>query len=135
MKAYDPKKTKLDINFMTVTGYADGTKIETEPLDEDLVKVHVGVDGDACLTEVHNDVHMLTVRLKQNSPWNAIFDGYAKMRERFVIMLNNKQGGKYIGGGSHGRVAKRIKIGFAGEQTNREWKLVVVDYSGINMPE
>jgi hypothetical protein len=130
---YDPKEVRLIVNGTDITGYSDGDKIKIEPVTKEIFKSHAGVDGDTCFTKVHDNRHTITISLKAGSPSNVFLDGCIKADTNIAVSVINNSEGRYIGGGSYGRVSERPSPTFSGEAGKREWKLTVADYIGTEM--
>ncbi len=130
---YDPSEVRLITNGIDITGFSDGEKIKIEPVTKENVKSHAGVDGDVSFTKVHDPRHTITFNLKQGSPSNVVLEGFLRANVAIAAQVINKSEGKYIGGGINGRIAEKPAIGFGAEETKREWKILVADYSGSSM--
>ncbi|MBN2157923.1 MAG: hypothetical protein JW807_00905 [Spirochaetes bacterium] len=130
---YDPQEVRIIVNGFDLTGFTDGDKIKIEPVTKEAFKSHAGVDGDTSFSKVHDNRHAITVNLKHGSPSNALLDGLLKSGANVAVSIMNNSEGKYIGGGSYGRISERPGVTFGGETGKREWKIIVADYIGTDM--
>jgi hypothetical protein len=129
---YDPKEARVLVNGIDLTGYSDGDKIKIEPVTKEAFKSHAGVDGDTSFAAVHDNRHTITVTLKHGSPSNKYLDGLLKSKINVAVAVINNSEGKYIGGGSYGRISERPGVTFGAETGKREWKILVADYIGTD---
>jgi hypothetical protein len=132
---YDPKKVRLIINGIDMTGFADGDKIKVEPVTKEDFKSFAGVDGEVSFSKVNDDRHTITFTLKEESPSNKILDGLKKLPASMAVMIRNMSAGKYVGGGTGSRIAEKNAPTFGAENPKREWKILVPNYSGTSLPE
>lgn len=132
---YDPKKVRLIVNGVDVTGFSDGDKLKIEPVTKEAVKSVCGIDGDVSFATVNDDRHTITFTLKEESPSNKVIDALRKLPTSFAVLVKNTSAGKYIGGGTGCRFAEKPGLTFNADPTKREWKIIVPNYSGQSMPE
>jgi len=129
---YDPKEARVMVNGVDLTGFSDGDKIKIEPVTKEEFKSHAGVDGDVSFSKVHDNRHTITATLKHGSPSNQYLDALRKSGANVSVAVMNNSEGKYIGGGSYGRISERPSVTFGGETGKREWKILVADYIGTD---
>lgn len=132
---YDPKKVLLNLNGITITGFAEGDKITIEPVTKEDMKSFAGIDGDVTFAKVNDDRHTVTFTLKAESPYNKLLDGYRKLTAPIAVMVTNTSGGKYLGGGIGAYIVEKPSDKFGADAPVREWKLLVPKYSSAALPE
>jgi hypothetical protein len=135
MELYDPKKVRLIVNGLDVTGFADGDKIKIEPVTKEDLKSFAGVDGDVSFSKVNDDRHTLTFTLKEESPSNKILDSLRKVATSFVVAVTNTSAGRYTGGASGCRFSEKPAITFGAENPKREWKILAPQWTGQALSE
>ncbi len=127
--AYDPKKVNLNVLGHNVTGFGDGDKIVVEPVTKTEWESDVGVDGDVVFSRNHDKRYNIKVKLHKSSPTNIFFQQLRKVGVPFPVYLENKAGGKYIGGGLEAFLSERPSTSFGTKLGAREWVIQVASYS------
>ena len=131
---YDPSEVRLIVAGIDITGYADGSKIKLEPVTKELYGTKKGADGHVTYSKKIDPRYMVTVNLKQDSTSNAYLSGLMRAPACFPVTISNTGGGKFIGGGTKCRIMERPSYEWAEEDTNREWKIMIPDFSGGDLP-
>lgn len=134
-KEYDPSEVRVVIGGVIITGFADGSKIKVDPVTKELRKSKVGVDGDVTYTRVRDPRYTLTMMLKQDSPSNIYMDALKESPLCVPISVSNTSGGKFVGGGTNCKMIERPSYEWSSEDTNREYKFMIPDFSGSHLPE
>lgn len=129
--SYDPKKVRLLINLLDVTGFIDGDKITISPVTKEDVKSFIGVDGDVSFSEVHDDRRMIKFTLKAESPWIKILETLRKLRTGFPVSVKNTSAGAYIGGSTGCRIAEKPEVKFPKEDPQWEFSIIAPYWSGL----
>ena len=132
---YDPKKVNVVVNGFTLTGYSDGSKVKVDPVTEEEWKTFVGVCGTVVWTKVNDERYSVTVSLYKESPSSKTLDGLRKLPSSFPVMITNKSAGKYLGGGTEARIVNKPPTEFGADSLKREYKIIVADYSEVELPE
>jgi hypothetical protein len=135
MKSYDPKKVRIIINNLDVTGFSDGDKIKIEPVTKEDVKSHAGIDGDVSFSEVNDDRVMITITLKKESPSNKILGSLKKLKIGFPVMVKNTSAGAYIGTSIDCRFSEKPSVTFGSDAPKTEWKIIAPYWSDQDLPE
>lgn len=135
MDYYDPKEVRLIVNGLDITGFTDGDKIKIEPVTKEQWKSFVGVDGNVAYSKNNDERHMITFTLQAVSPSNAVLDALRKLPTSFATMIKNASAGQYIGGGTKSRIVERPGVTMGNEKSDREWKILVPNYSGAMLPD
>lgn len=132
MANYDINDVHLIVNNNIITGFSDGTVISIEK-EEDNFETHVGVKGEVDFTETHNNIHTVTITLKQTSPSVGMLKTLANRRGKAaevplrVIDLNDDGGSRRFFGGTRARVKKMPNIEYQSELSEVEFEFVVAD--------
>ena len=132
---YDSSKVRLVVSGIDITGFSDGEKVKIEPVTKEDIKSHVGVDGDYSFAVINDKRYTVSFSLKQGSPSNAYLYALLKSRTPVVVSVNNTSEGGYIGGGIDGRIIEKPAITFAAEDSKREWKILIPEFSDVMMTE
>ena len=128
---YDPCKVNVNVAGRRITGYADDGQIKIEPVTKEKVTSKSGVCGDSTWSENKDERVKITLKLLGNSPSNAFLSKLLVGRLPAPVAIENTSSGRYIGGGLDGRVAERPTTEFGKELPDREWVLMVNDWSDI----
>ena len=131
MFTYDVKNVNLIVAGQVITGFAEGSVIQAEKLEDNFTE-HVGVKGEVTLAETNNNTGEITVVLKNTSPSVSFLNSLANRRgenaivDVSVVDLNNN--GTQISG-SQARVRKPADAEYSNEETEREFVIFVGDYT------
>jgi hypothetical protein len=125
-KSYDPKKVSLIVDGTYITGFMDGTFIQCEK-NEDNVIPHVGAQGDVTFTESADNTGMITMTLKQNSSSLRFLQSLAKQKREFAAQVIDANEG-FQAGGTQCRILKTPGREFGSEVSGVEVQIYVADY-------
>ena len=78
---YDPKKVVVTFGGVPLTGFADGTFISIEPVEEAFTRVS-GADGLVSRARSNDDGYEVTLTLQQTSLSNAVLSGIHNQDKR-----------------------------------------------------
>lgn len=126
-KSYDPKKVSLIVAGTYIVGYMDGTFINAEK-NEDNVVPHVGAQGDVTYSEVADDTGMITVTLKQDSSSLAFLQALSKQKKDFATQVIDVNASKFQAGGTQCRIIKTPGREYGAEINGIEVQIHVADY-------
>lgn len=125
--SFDPKKVGLVVDGKYIVGYMDGTFIQTEK-NEDNVLPHIGAQGDVTFTESADETGTITVTLKTTSSSLAHLMALAKRTTVFPAQVIDANDGLYKAGGTQCRILKTPGREFAAEMTGVEVQIYVADF-------
>lgn len=128
---YDSKKVRILVALVDITGFSEGEKINIQPVTKESMKSYVGVDGDTSWSKVNDNRYTVTFSLKPGSPSNSYLDILRKTNTPFPVAITNTSEGKYVGGGLNAFITDRPDTLFAGDESPREWKITIPDYSDV----
>jgi len=131
MFTYDIKDVNVIVDGVVITGLAEGSVITSEK-NEDNFSTHVGVKGEVTFAETNDPTGTITITLKNTSP-----------HVRYLESLANRAGQNAIIGvqiidlntnavnvsGNECRVMKSSDKEYSNEETEREYNIMVADYS------
>lgn len=120
MASYDPKKGNLIVNGVLISGFSEGA-IEVAYADEDDVKETVGIMGEHSFTENNNTSGLITFRLKNTSPYNAVMDTLRKLKIEFPIIFKQTSGTPFTATCDLARIKNRPGKTFEAEESETEW--------------
>lgn len=127
---YDPGQVRLSVGPVRVTGYADGTFVEVEQV-EDTWKSKVGAGGEVTRTRMRNQLGKVKFTLQGSSPCNdllmALFTRDKAQPTQFGIgPFSMRDGnGTTVCFGQVSWIVKPPKVEGAKEAPDREWDLEV----------
>lgn len=130
---YDPLKVSLLIAGYTISGYADGTFIDVEPINSNLYTSQIGINGETNWTETVDQRHKINISLMPSSPSNFILDSISKIPFSFPVLLVNTSDGEYTGGGIDSRILQKPKISFANKIESYKWTIQINDFKGTHI--
>lgn len=127
--SYSPDLVKIVIGSVPITGYADGTFIDIEPVS-DGVTSESGADGEVARAIVLDMRHTLTLTLQQSSMSNNTLSAIAD-RDRDTggngtvpISVVDLRGGTLFAG--TGWIKKKAKATYSKGLESREWAIEAV---------
>lgn len=131
-RQYDPAQVVLIYGDQVITGFADGTFINVERL-EDMWTDESGADGEVTRIKQNDYRGTITITLQASSPANAFLSALATEDEvsnsgaRAVSLLdkNGPDGLQTIASGDKAWAVKKPSSGYAKAPENREWTLRV----------
>ncbi|MCM3488779.1 DUF3277 family protein [Alkalihalophilus marmarensis] len=124
MGTYNFNDTALIVDGVFITGFADGTGISAEKL-EDNFTTKTTADGIPVTSESNDKRGLITVTLDQTSPSLSYLNSKANSKDEYsawVIAPNEKAGG------SRARVRKPANKEFGKESSERTFEIEVLDY-------
>lgn len=128
--SYSFANVVVTVNGLKVTGFWEGDDAVQVAPSADNATPLVGADGEATVSYSMDDSVRVTMRLKPNSPMNAILEAfYRRARARgigtsFPVSLLDTSNGEG-GSGADGHVIQAPERQFGGNATVREWVLFV----------
>lgn len=125
---YDSLDVNVSINGILVTGFGDGTMVSCAR-NEDRMIPYVGVKGEHAYSFNNNNSGTITLTLQQQSPMNAILQGYANNKTSFPISVIDINDGGFRAGGNDAVILNEPANERGGEITTRAWSIYVADYS------
>lgn len=126
---YDSSKVILTIDNMHITGLADGTFISFEA-DSDGFSYTVGANaGDVVVSESNDEVRTGTITLQPTSPYVKVLDNIAKSKRMVPVYAMNNNEPKEKSGGSMARIQRPAARSYGKEAENREYSVVIFDYT------
>lgn len=75
VKTYDPAKVIITFGASTITGTADGTFVNIEPISDGITS-QSGADGEVARAMSSDRRHRVTMTLQQTSRSNDVLSGY-----------------------------------------------------------
>ncbi|QAS52806.1 phage structural protein [Halobacillus litoralis] len=127
---YDSQKVQLLVDDVQITGLSSDTFISFEPAEGESFSYSVGANPkDVVVSETNNDVHTATVVLQQTSPYVAFLNRIAKEKRMVPVYAINNNEPKEKAGGSQARIQRPANLSYGKEASNREFTIVVFDYS------
>ncbi len=124
---YDPNKVTVIVGGFPMTGYADGTFVEIEPMGDNATS-QSGADGEVARAMGTDQRHSVKITLQQTSASNDILSSLRNLDRvsgggaMFPVAITDLSG-RTLFGASQGWIAKMPNMGFGKELTNREWML------------
>ena len=129
MSVYDPKQVTVVVGGRFITGFADGTFVNAEKLEDNFTE-YVGAQGEVSTAENGNKTGEITVTLASTSPSCSYLDGLASRKGENAFIPSavvDGNSGRTMGG-SRTRVRKPADAEFGNEVTEREYTIFVADY-------
>lgn len=127
---YDSTKVQVLINDVNITGLSEDTFASFEPVEGDSFSYSVGANpGDVVISETNNDVHTMTLVLQPTSPYVSYLNRLAKEKQMVPAYVINNNEPKEKAGGSQARIQRPANVAYGKEAQNREFTIVVFDYS------
>lgn len=124
VKSYSPDRVKVIVGVAALSGYADGTFVDIEPLG-DGVTSEAGADGEVARAISLDPRHTITITLQQTSRGNDILSALADADRisggdgAVPVVITDLRGTTMFGG--TGWVQKKAKATFAKGLEAREW--------------
>ena len=127
VRTYAPDKVLVIVGGVPVTGYADGTFVNIEPMS-DRVTSQAGADGEIARAVSADKRHTVTITLQQTSPANDTLSGFAAADSisgggiMFPVLIQDLLG-RSMFAAAQAWVAKAPARGYGKDISNREWVL------------
>jgi hypothetical protein len=128
VRTYDPNNVTVMADGQFVTGFAEGSFVECEQ-DEDNFSTKISAQGDVAVAISNNPTGTITITLSQTSPSVSLFDQLSKTKKVFPISVISNNDPKEKVYGTQAMVKKPAKKGFSDKIENREYQIVVFDYT------
>lgn len=125
--SFDPKKVSVIVAGKFLTGFMDGTFVQTEK-NEDNVIPHIGAQGDVTFSESADETGTITVTLKQTSSSLSHLQTLAKQNKVFAVQIQDANDGAYKAGGTQCRILKTPGREFGAEVSGVEVQIYVADF-------
>lgn len=126
VKTYSSKQVTVSVGTHSVSGFADDSFIQIEPLG-DGVTSKSGCDGEVARAVDPNEQYSVTITLLQTSATNAYLQAQHNKDKAdgdgtFAILIKDLKGGLVFSADS-AWVVKAPSRTFGKEANNREWKI------------
>lgn len=139
VRTYDPKKVKVIVGGVPMSGFADGTFMTVARENDSFTKVS-GADGIVSRAKSNDKSGSATLTLAQTSPSNDVLTGFSQADELsnngVVPVLVQDFSGRSTYVSAFGWVRKPPDGEFGKEITNREWIIDLADldvFTGGNL--
>lgn len=129
VKTYSPDQVKVIVGVAALSGFADGTFVDIEPLG-DGVTSEAGADGEVARAMSLDPRHTITVTLQQTSRSNDVLsalhtaDKISGGNGTVPVAVTDLRGTTIFGG--TGWVVKKAKATFSKGLEAREWTIEAV---------
>lgn len=128
---YDAKDVNLIVNGVVTTGLGEGEAISASQNEENFTK-NVGMQGDVTFSEITDKTGVITVSLKSTSPACAQYETLARLKGTAALVpvqvVDLTTGGISVGG-TKCRLKKTADKSWGTEETEREFKFEVTNYT------
>ena len=131
MFTYDIKDVNIIVDGVVITGLAEGSVITTEK-NEDNFSTHVGVKGEVTFAETNDPTGTIAITLKNTSPQIAYLESLAsRTGENAIISVQiiDLNTNAVNVSGNECRVMKSADKEYSNEETEREYNIMVADYT------
>ena len=127
-KTYDPNEVTLTLDGVFITGFQDGTFVETSK-DEDNFSTKVSAQGDVAVAYTNNPLGTVTFTLSPVSPSLAYVRQLADRKTPFPVWVN-RSGGEVNekAGGTQALIKKKPGLSFSDDLEDRKVEVQVFDY-------
>jgi hypothetical protein len=130
---YNSKKVTIILGTHVVVGF-NGKKVSIKAITKKKWESEGGVDGDVTRSLNHDKRYELEFELKSESPSNKVLRLLSATDEvAFPVLVKNKSGGEYTGGGTEGWVSERTDREFESKSKPITWKVEVADYDEADL--
>ena len=125
---YDPTEVTVVVDGEVVTGFADDSMVEAEPL-EDKHELHKGAQGEGTFIINANDGGEITLSLDHNSPTLSTLNELYQDSEIFAVDIqDNNSDFEEDAGGSEAMVQNMGSMERGGDVSDREVVIIVDDF-------
>lgn len=126
VRTYSPDRVIVLVSGIPITGFADNTFVQIEPLT-DLSTMQVGADGEVARSISTNKCCNVTITLQQTSPSNDVLSGMIEVDALtggvlFPLTVTDLIG-RTVFAVAQCWISKRPTLTFAREVTDREWRI------------
>lgn len=126
LKTYDPKKITLIVGGAIISGYADGTFVDTVR-DTDTFTKAAGADGEVARVKQNDKSGSITITLMQTSDSNLVLSAIAALDELsntgVVPTLLKDLSGTTLVTAARSWISKQPATPLGKDVQNREWVL------------
>lgn len=130
---YDPTLNKFVYGVLPVSGYADGSMIQINPVG-DGVKAVTGTAGETAFIETPNRQHEIMFRLFETSPFNAALAlAFNAGNPPVPITVISLSTGATMAAGA-GKLERIPGVTYDNNVPVREWKVVVPKLDTLIIP-
>ena len=132
VRQYDPKLITLQFAGIVVEGYADGSFVEVEQTTESFTS-YGGTDGTVSRSKSSDERSMVTVKLSQTSPTNALFSALHQRDKDLPNgagvgqFLLEDRGGSLLVRGDEAWIVSRPKLERDRTVKEQEWKIEIAN--------
>lgn len=126
---YDPMKVSVLVNYVPVTGFADGTFVSVNRNNPTWNTVS-GASGEVVRSKSNDKTGTIEITLMQSSAFNSTMKGLMLADEtsnagKFTIQVIDNNTGKEIIGATEGWINQPPQIEYGKEQSERQWTITV----------
>lgn len=130
---WDPKKLKLIIAGKDLTPSGQDSHIKIERMTADVISSQSGVNGEANMSEIHDNRYKLTIVNLGSDPNNVILDTLTKTRTLFPVLLEDKSDGGELGFAAKCRVMTPANMERGKEYKEKTWVILMLAYKGVTL--
>lgn len=123
---YNAKDCVVTVDSVYITGL--GEDMVTGEKDEDNVSAVVGAQGDVVVNETNDTLGTVKLTVQGTSPQLAFLKKLARTKAMFPIWVTNKALKEKFGG-TKAMVRKSAAVGYGKELEDREFDIMVFDYT------
>lgn len=126
---YDPMKVSVLVNYVPVTGFADGTFVSVNR-NNPTWSTASGASGEVVRSKSNDKTGTIEITLMQSSAFNSTMKGLMLADEtsnagKFTIQVIDNNTGKEIIGATEGWINQPPQIEYGKEQSERQWTITV----------
>jgi hypothetical protein len=128
MASFDFKRVSVIVDGFYVTGWMDGTVISAVKNTDNAIP-HTGAAGETTYSESNDNTGMITVTVKQDSPFVAKAIALATGKREFATQVVDQNDGAKRAGGNKCRIIKTPDVNWGSEIAGVEIQIHVSDYT------
>lgn len=130
MRTYDPNDVNVIVGGRAITGFAEGTFVTAERLEDNFTE-YVGGQGEVALAESNNKTGEITITLENTSPSVDYLNGLANRKGNAAIVpvsiVDLNDNGRITVSGAESRVRKPANYEAGKEISEREFIIFVAE--------
>ncbi|MBU8908504.1 phage structural protein [Desertibacillus haloalkaliphilus] len=127
VRVYDLADVISRIDGNVITGYADGTAIEVQKLEDNFTS-KATADGGTVVSENNDNRGLITLTLDQTSPSIAVLNRLANSKRMYPARVIDTSSRKQKAGGSKARVRKPADASWGRESGDQTFEIEVFDF-------
>lgn len=128
MRTYDPNDVNVIIGGRAITGFAEGTFVAAERLEDNFTE-YVGAKGEVALAESNNKTGEITITLESTSPSIGYLNDLANRKGASAVVpvsiVDLNDSGRITVSGAEARVRKPANYEGGKEISEREFVIFV----------